>query len=60
MLELERLESLREDLLENNLSSLSEIESALATATDERREVLSDIRTELLDLDLASLETGRS
>ena len=64
MLRLDRLESLREDLVENNLRSLNEVEAALALlapspdpANQERRDLLADLRTEMLDLDLPSLET---
>ncbi len=66
MTELERLESLREDLAEVGLPSLTQVEGALALLTPgpdpamaERHAALLEIRQELRSLgltDLASLE----
>jgi hypothetical protein len=64
MLRLERLESLREDLEEARLNTLSEVEAALALiapnnnpALQEKHTQLSEIRTELLELELTGLDS---
>ncbi len=62
MLSLERLESLREDLEEANFKTLAEIEAALALtvpgtnpATQEKHAMLTQLRTDLLELGLTDL-----
>lgn len=64
MLRLERLESLREDLEEAGLSTLGEVEAALALiipsnnpALQEKHTQLSEIRAELLELELTGLDS---
>ncbi len=64
MLDLERLESLREDLEELGLSSLAEIEAALALITPQKeaelqakRELLAELRAEFRDLGLSDLKS---
>lgn len=63
MMELERLESLREDLQESSFLTLAEVEAALALTkpgADERRTLLEEIRTEFMHLgvtDLTGVET---
>ncbi len=62
MLQLDRLESLREDLLDNKLDNLTGLEAALALLvptgpeTEERRNDLQEIRTEMLALNLDTLD----
>ncbi len=58
MLELERLESLREDLLENGVSQRAELEALLATnpSEEDRQALLSEIQLEMLELNLSSLD----
>src|SRR5918911_522386 len=63
MLQLERLESLREDIEEAGFNSLPEVEAALALAVPgadatagEKRALLTSIRSELLELGLSDLE----
>ena len=62
MMHLERLESLREELEENNFETLSGVEAALAlivpdanAETDQERAMLNEIRTEMLDLEVSDL-----
>lgn len=63
MLRLEQLESLREDMEEAGFDSLAQVESALALTvpgsdpdTDEKRQLLSSIRADLIELGLVRLD----
>jgi hypothetical protein len=64
MITLERLESLREDLEEAGLRTLKDIEAALSLiapnnnpSLQSKRRLLTDIRSEFLDLNLTSSES---
>jgi len=63
MLTLEQLESLEEELEEVHFTSLTEVEAALALTTptshDERRQVLLEIRDQMLELDVTNLAAIR-
>ena len=63
MLRLEQLESLREDMQEAGFDSLAQVESALALTvpgsdpdTGEKRELLTAIRSDLIELGLVGLD----
>jgi hypothetical protein len=56
MLELENLESLKEELQEVGYSTIKEVEIALLNITDlERRAILSEIRDEMLELEVEDI-----
>jgi hypothetical protein len=56
MLELEDLESLKEDLQEAGYTTIKEVEIALLNISDpERRELLSEIKDTMLELEVEDL-----